>query len=175
MANTYTLISAQTLASPAASVTFSAIPATYTDLVLRVSARSDDAAVTRTLTVAVNGSTALTSFTYINGVSTTASSSYAVFNDNVQLTGALDADNATSSTFNNAEIYIPNYTSTGSKPMSGIGVAETNSATTAQITAVAGLYRTTTAVSSITISLNTFATNFFKATSSFYLYGIKNS
>jgi hypothetical protein len=36
MANTYTLIESQVLGSAAASVTFSAIPATYTDLVLKV-------------------------------------------------------------------------------------------------------------------------------------------
>ena len=41
-ANTYTLISSNVLASSAATVTFSSIPATYTDLVLRVSARNND-------------------------------------------------------------------------------------------------------------------------------------
>ena len=45
MPATYTLIASNTLSSAAASVTFSAIPATYTDLVLRYSARSDGASV----------------------------------------------------------------------------------------------------------------------------------
>jgi len=175
MASTYTLISSQVLASSASSVTFSSIPATYTDLVLRCSVRSDDAAVTRTLTIAVNGSTALTSFTYIQGTASSAFSGSSNFNDNVQVTSSLDSANATSNTFNNAEIYIPNYTSTGSKPMSAFGVAETNSATTAVITNTAGLYRTTTAISSIVISLNTYGTNNFVANSSFYLYGISNA
>ena len=173
--STYTLIQSQTLASSAASVTFSSIPSTYTDLVLRVSARSNDAAVTESLTVAVNGSTALTSYTYIEGTASAATSGNAGFNDNVQLTASLDADNATANTFNNAEIYIPNYTSTSSKPMSAFAVAENNSATTAVITNTAGLYRTTTAINTITISLNTYGTNNFKANSSFYLYGISNS
>jgi hypothetical protein len=35
MANTYTPIASNTLGASAASVTFSAIPATYTDLVMR--------------------------------------------------------------------------------------------------------------------------------------------
>ena len=39
MANTYTLISSNVLSSSAASVTFSAIPATYTDLVVKTSVR----------------------------------------------------------------------------------------------------------------------------------------
>jgi hypothetical protein len=43
MASTYTLISSQVLGSNTASITFSSIPGTYTDLTLRVSARSDDA------------------------------------------------------------------------------------------------------------------------------------
>jgi hypothetical protein len=46
MANTYTLIASNTLGASAASVTFSAIPSTYTDLVVRYSAASCDAAVT---------------------------------------------------------------------------------------------------------------------------------
>ena len=41
MANTYTLISSNVLGSSAASITFSAIPATYTDLVVRVTSRVD--------------------------------------------------------------------------------------------------------------------------------------
>ena len=40
---TYTLISSNVLTSSQASVTFSAIPATYTDLVLRISAQADGA------------------------------------------------------------------------------------------------------------------------------------
>ena len=40
---TYTLISSNVLSSSAASVTFSSIASTYTDLVLRVSARDDRA------------------------------------------------------------------------------------------------------------------------------------
>jgi hypothetical protein len=49
MANTYTLIESQVLGSSAASVTFSAIPATYTDLVLKFSSRNDDTGVTETV------------------------------------------------------------------------------------------------------------------------------
>ena len=54
MATTYTLITSQTLASSAASVTFSSIPSTYTDLVLRVSARTDNAAVSDGFYVGLN-------------------------------------------------------------------------------------------------------------------------
>ena len=40
---TYTLISSNVLTTAAASVTFSSIPATFTDLVLRMSAQADGA------------------------------------------------------------------------------------------------------------------------------------
>ena len=58
MANTYTLISSNTLTSSAASVTFSSIPATYTDLVLRISARSDRVSTTDRLRLTFNSDTA---------------------------------------------------------------------------------------------------------------------
>jgi hypothetical protein len=41
MANTYQLIEAQTLGSTTASITFSSIPATYTDLKISISCRGD--------------------------------------------------------------------------------------------------------------------------------------
>ena len=44
MAKSYTLIQAQTLTSSAASVTFSNIPQNFTDLVIKVSGRSNRAA-----------------------------------------------------------------------------------------------------------------------------------
>ena len=171
---TYTLISSNVLASSAASVTFSSIPATYTDLVLKVSARSDDSAVTRALTIAVNGGTNLSSYTYLLGNGATIEPGNGGSQDSVQLTSSLNSATSTSNTFNNAEIYFPNYLSTGSKPMSAFAVTE-NKATTAVTSITAGLYRTTSAINTITVSLNTAPTNKFVANSSFYLYGISNT
>ena len=84
----------------------------------------------------------------------------------------VDANTATSNTFGTFEIYLPSYTASQNKPFSGFGVAETN-ATNTRIGAVAGLYRSTTAISSVKLSLLTGPN--FVAGSSFYLYGIKNS
>ena len=60
MANTYTLIQAQTLVSSAASVTFSSIPGTYTDL--KIVASSRNASTFGTSYVRFNGTT--TGYTY---------------------------------------------------------------------------------------------------------------
>ena len=69
------LISSQTLGSSAASVTFSSIPATYTDLVLKVSVRSDVAATADTLFMQFNSITSGYSETnlYANSANTPGS------------------------------------------------------------------------------------------------------
>jgi len=76
MPSTYTLISSNVLGSSAASVTFSAIPSTYTDLVLRISARGLDAALnTETMQFFVNNSTsAQYSYRAIRNFNSTATS-----------------------------------------------------------------------------------------------------
>ena len=55
---TYNLISSNVLTTAKASVTFSSIPATYTDLVLRVSARDSSDTPISTLTMTFNSDTA---------------------------------------------------------------------------------------------------------------------
>lgn len=180
-ANTYTLISSNVLASSAASVTFSSIPATYTDLVLRLSTRGDNATIWNNyLRLKINATSALSSITYIAGTGAAASSFTASgigstgFYPITNAAGSVMSNSAgnTASTFDNIEIYIPSYTATQNKPLSTFGVAEQN-ATTAYIVAGAGLERTTAAITTLTLQQDA-ATNFVTG-SSFYLYGIKNS
>lgn len=178
MANTYTLISSNVLTATAATVTFSAIPATFTDLVLRISTRSDSPngqGAADGLFVRFNSSTAgQYSWTILKGDGTTATSghNYTVGNfyagDFFGTVGYL----ATASTFSSTEFYIPNYASSNTKPMSVFGVNETN-ATAAYLGVEAALWNNTSAISSISLS-PVFANNFVSG-SSFYLYGIKNS
>jgi hypothetical protein len=168
---TYTLISSNVLTASAASVTFSSIPATYTDLVLRVSARDDSATVQQQFLLRLNGDTSsLYSITYLEGNGSAASSGNqaASYIGRTPVVGA----SATSNTFNNAEFYIPSYTAAQNKPISVFGASETN-ATAAQIDAIAGLYRSSTAISSLT-ALCAGAAQFVSG-SSFYLYGISNA
>jgi hypothetical protein len=122
--------------------------------------------------IANSDSTALYSETILQGDGTTATSLVNSSTTNLRIYNATNT-NATASTFSNIELYIPNYTSTTSKPISSFGVGETNSGTDAKMQAVAGLYRNTTALSSLTFNVN-FATNFVQY-SSFYLYGISNA
>jgi hypothetical protein len=175
MANTYTLIEAQTLASSAASVTFSSIPATYTDLVLRYSARHNNAFSISQVLITINGDTAANySETVVYGNSVSAASGSQSGMSAIDF-NYVDADSATANTFSSNELYIPNYTVSANKPMSWVGVTENNAATanSAMIVANAALWRDNSAVTSIT--LLALASRDFMVGSSFYLYGIKNS
>jgi hypothetical protein len=168
MANTYTLISSNTLGSSAATVTFSSIPATYTDLVLRISSRFDGNG--NSLAITFNGNT---SSVYRNvylsadGSATETSNSGST---KIFLIG-VNTSPSTANTFGNMEVYIPNYQVAANKPFSSFGATE-NNATTAFIEMNAGLFLSTAAITSIGLSGDSYN---FVSGSSFYLYGIKNS
>jgi len=166
---TYTLISSNVLSSSAASVTFSSIAATYTDLILRCSTRTDAAATQSAIKIFFNNSSGDTSATYMEGNGATVISG---FPSAPVLVFRASAATGTASTFGNAEIYIPSYTNTtAKKPFSSFGVQENNT-TTAYIDVVAGLNNTNSAISQIDIDGNG---NNFVSGSSFYLYGISNA
>lgn len=170
---TYTLIASNTLSASAASVTFSSIPSTYTDLVLRVSMRHDSAATLFNIDVRFNGDTATNySRTFLTGDGASPSSSRNTSSAFARILMA-DAATATANTFASGEIYIPNYTASTNKPLSSFNAQEDNS-TTAYITANAALWQNTAAINQISIFPATSSGNFV-AGSSFYLYGLKNS
>jgi hypothetical protein len=171
---TYTLISSNVLTSSAASVTFSAIPATYTDLVLRLSVRSAAGATNTVMQMLLNNDSDPTGYysrTELRGDGATAASSRDS-NDNKMQFRFTNASTSTSNTFSNVEIYIPSYLASQNKPLSGINAMETN-ATTAYLTAQAGLWRKTNAINRIDFSFPD--TSNFVSGSSFYLYGISNA
>lgn len=168
MANTYTLIEAQTLGSSAASVTFSAIPATYTDLKVVVSARNT-ATSGSNLYIRFNSITSGYSGKYLEGDGASGGSG-ATSTSYLQV-GNVNLSSTTASTFASTDIYIPNYLSSNYKSVSADSVYE-NNATTAYATLLATLLSNTAAITQIDLSpsANSFATY-----SSFYLYGISNS
>jgi hypothetical protein len=173
MASTYTLISSNVLSSSAASVTFSSIPSTYTDLVVRVSGRSDDSANPQgSIRLYINGNTSsVYSFTRLLGTGSTTSTYTSGSGTELFFNQGLSTTQSTTNTFGNAEIYIPSYTNSANKQIGGHQAMETNS-TTAYMGATAGLTRITSAITTIEVSLNT---GNYVSGSSFYLYGIKNS
>jgi hypothetical protein len=180
MATTYTLISSNVLSTTASSVTFSAIPSTYKDLVLRFSARSNAAGVTDAIgDIRINGATtSLYSNVTIYGDGASAASYLSSSATYIQ-SFTVSAANATSNTFGSVELYLPNYTSTTQfKPVGANSAAESN-ATTATAWywngATAGLYReSANAITEINIAMRASGSSFVSG-SSFYLYGIKNS
>jgi hypothetical protein len=175
MPSTYTLISSNVLSSSAASVTFSAIPSTYTDLVLRMSTRSSGGgSIADSIRVRFNSDSATNySYTYLFGYSTGGSDSVQITNDNyIYINNGSVGNTATANTFSSAEIYLPSYTLNQNKPLSIYSVLENNAAS-AYMEHDAVLYRSTSAISSIEFSLGSSAD--FVSGSSFYLYGIKNS
>jgi hypothetical protein len=169
MASTYTLITSQTLASSAGTVTFSAIPNTFTDLVLKASVRNTDTGG-GLMYVYFNGDAANASGyskVIISGNGSTVSNSW-----NNQSSATIDTSGETANTFTSFEMYIPQYNSTGNKQISFDYAVETN-ASTVYSRVVAALLDTNTAISSI--SLFNVSTLQFVAGSSFYLYGISNA
>jgi hypothetical protein len=168
MAANYVLLEKITVgAAGAATVTFSGIPQTgYTDLVVRLSPRTDYAAPQDNCSISFNGSTANFSQRFLSGDGTSASSFSRT--DELNMFIATSAT-GTANTFSNIEFYIPNYTSANYKSFSIDDVEETNSsAAYAQLHA--GLWSNTAAITSISFAPQNSAK--FVQYSTFYLYGV---
>ena len=173
MANTYELIASNNLTTSAATISFTSIAASWTDLLLVVSLRTDrNSGSVSDIYLTYNGSTSGYSAKSLYGVggavgSSNGGSTNWYFGDANQI-----ASN-TASTFNNAAIYIPNYASSNYKSGSSDLVLENNSSTNNELMLQAGLWSNTAAITSIT--LTPIAGANWVAYSSAYLYGIKNS
>ena len=172
MPSTYTLIKGETVTTTPSSYTFTAIPSTYTDLVVRYSARGSDSGVSINAMIKVNTDTS-TNYSRTNLFSggSSATSVRASNEDRWYFGFSINGASATANTFSNSELYIPNYTVSSSKPASGFSVTETN-ATAADLGVVALLWRNTAAITSLEL---TPLSGTFVSGSSFYLYGISKS
>ena len=170
MANTYTLINSVTVGSGgAADITFSSIPATYTDLLLKISTRTDFASVNDNIKITYNSLT--TSFSMIRLYGSGSAAGTSSVSDNTASI-VTNGTSSTSSTFNNADLYIPNYTSSNYKSYSIDSVSETN-ATGTYMYLSAGLWSNTAAITSIGL-LPQQGTNFLQYSTA-YLYGISKA
>jgi hypothetical protein len=164
----YNLIGTTTVGSGgAASIVFSGIPQTFTDLHFVASIRSNAGFTSDEFYLQFNGLTTNLSYRTLIGVTNSGTAS-----SNTSSAGYFNGDSATASVFGNLGIYIPNYTSSNYKSFSSNTINETNGTTT-RPSLVAGLWSNTAAITSCTI-VSTGASTILQYSSA-SLYGIKNS
>jgi hypothetical protein len=168
MAATYEFITKQVLGSSATAVTFSNIPQTFTDLMIMASARTDRALTVDILRLELNGQTTGYTVRILEGNGSGASSSSVSEFWGLTTCGA----NATASTFGNAEVYIPNYTSSQAKVSSSTGCSE-NNATEAYIQPAASVSTLTAPITSIRL-VSRVGANILTG-SSFFVCGIRRA
>lgn len=162
------LIESKTLGSAQASIEFTNIPQTFTDLYLVCSLRSDNADWIANGLIRFNGSSANFSNRSLIGAQTSVFS--ADYTTSRQI-NSVDAATSTSNTFSSHSIYIPNYTSSNAKSFSAEGATETGgSSDYNELGIMANLWNNTAAITSITIA--TTANKNFVQYSSVSLYGI---
>jgi len=173
MATTYELIASVTVGSGgAANIEFTSIPATYTDLVVLLSARNIISGNFHTLDFRMNGlTTSIYSARTIYGLN---GSAFSASETNITFAARQygQGDSATANTFGNIEFYFPNYASSNNKSVS-VDYATENNATEA----ILGLNAVLMASSAAITSLSFFdrSANNFMQYSTAYLYGISNA
>ena len=157
-------------AGGAASMDFSSIPSTFTDLKLVVCARDTISASACDTRIRFNGDTGSNySFRQIIGNGSSVSSNS---NTTTSLyTAIIPAATSTASTFGNYEVYIPNYAGSTQKSTSTDGVSE-NNGTTAYAKLGAGLWTGTAAINAISVLTDG---TLFAQYSTATLYGISKS
>lgn len=168
MANTYVAIASVTVGSGgASSIDFTSIPGSYTDLVVKLSARTAASVTVQRINISFNSST--TSFT--SRVLEAEVPNVYTYSNTTNLIGYANGGNSTASTFNNLEVYIPNYTESNNKSYLFDSVLEQD-ATYGVLDIGAGLWSSTDAITSISLSLSA---NNFAQHSTAILYGIKKN
>jgi hypothetical protein len=160
------LIETITLGTVVSSITFTSIPQTFTDLVLKISSRSTGDSSGINLRINSDAST-------INDIRTLRGSGSVTYTDLYSNQPAIylfdqTQSTYTANTFSNIEAYIPNYTGATFKSVSNDSVTE-NNGSTAGLTIAAGIYKNTNAVTSLFLLDGGHS---FVVGSTFSLYGI---
>jgi len=166
MANTFKKIQTVTVgAGGAATIDFTSIPQTYTDLKIVVSARHTTSETSNDVLATINSSTSGFTARRLYGSGSSAAS-----DTNARVVGMTVGASATASVFGNSEVYFPNYTSSNYKSYSADLVGETNASTAYQIL-IAGLWSNTDAITSISLAPGSGS---FVQYSTATLYGVSN-
>lgn len=169
MPDTFIKIASVTVGSGgASSIDFTSIPSTYTDLCIKLSSRSANASNFDNPRLTINSSTS--TFSRDEIYAETGSVGFESVSDRIM--GTTPASNATSSTFGSLDFYLPSYSGSNIKSFTADSVTENNSSTQS-MWLLSGIWATTSAITDITISLQS-AGNFVQYSTA-TLYGIKNS
>ena len=162
--NTYEAIATTTLGSASSNVSFTSIPGTYTDLVIVIAIAGLSAVETPNMYF--NGdNSALYSTTQIIGTGASASSNRT--SNTTYFYGIGSKNSGQSTGVSNIIVQVPNYSNTSYNKI----MMSRNNSTSTEVNAIIGLYRSTSAVSSINFTVqggNTYSTG-----TVFSIYGIK--
>ena len=164
MASTYTPIATNTLGSAAASVTFSSIPATYTDLVL-VAVQGNNQNTDYDVYIRFNSDSGSNySRTNLSGNGTSAASARTSNNTEIRIGPSLNNTVTSMVTLN-----VMNYSNTTTNKTSLLRSGHASGYTIAEV----ALWRNTAAITSIEFTLQGGFS--FVAGSTFTLYGVKSA
>lgn len=167
MPDTFIKIASVTVGSGgASSIDFTSIPSTYTDLCIKLSARSTSTS-NDLMSIQFNSSTSNFTYNILIGQGTSTSA----ISGSTGLIAWVGISTDTTSTFGNAEIYIPNYAGSTNKSFSVDAVTENNDQQ-ADKSFAAMLWSNTSAITSVGFTPNS---GTFVQYSTATLYGIKNS
>jgi hypothetical protein len=156
----------------AAYIEFTSIPSTYTDLLVKLSARSNLSNNYTSTWISFNGNTSNFSERELYAVGNATGSGNASDSPGAgQTSGYTGAGNNTANTFGNYEIYIPNYAGSTNKSFSTDSVVENNSSSGNIVVLNAGLWSNTSAITSVRFTPVESASFVQYSTAS--LYGIK--
>jgi hypothetical protein len=173
MALTYKLIASTITTTNTGPLSFTSIPDTYTDLVLKLCIRSSASAQSETVWIQINDDTSITQYQYSRSFLQNSS----VAKDgsgfsNAQWFASSIANSNMASMFTAWEIYIPEYKNTGvqKQALSDNSFPSNNTANAFEYFGFA--WNSTAAINKITVKYN--GPNF-QAGSAFFLYGITKS
>ena len=155
MATTFTLISAVTVgAGGAASIDFTSIPSTYTDLVLKISGRVAGTGSGTQLRVRFNGSATGYADRNVEGTGAATGSVNRTGSTYTYVTSLIQAGggNPSPNTWSSIDMYVPNYAGAANKSMSFDSVTEISASTTAYADLTSGLWSNTSAITSINLT-----------------------
>jgi hypothetical protein len=167
MPDTFNKIASVTVGSGgAATMAFTSIPATFSDLVLKISSRYSGGGYGTDMTISLNGSTSGFSSKRIYAYGGTV---YTDTQSNVS--GVVNGTGSTANLFSSNDLYFPNYSGSASKYYMIDGVNENNDTTAYLLEMSANFWSNTAAINSITIG----AASSFVQYSTATLYGIKKN